>query len=99
MKNIIIVLLTSILFISTCKKDDHSDAYAQIREIAWNSLSTQEKSTVTIDWKKAKVELSTYNGESAYMVIFNTRDDELLGPITVYVDPLIRVVLGQGFRD
>ncbi len=99
MKNIIIVLLTSVLFISTCKKDDHSDAYAQIREIAWNSLSTQEKSTVTIDWEKAKVEPSAYNGESAYMVMFNTKGDELLGPITVYVSMVTNLVLGQGLRD
>jgi hypothetical protein len=99
MKRLIILMLVIIPFISNCKKDSNSDPNSQIREIAWNSLSSQEKSTVTIDWEQAKVELSTYDSKSAYAVVFNTNDDALLGPITVYIDFSTKVVLGQALRD
>jgi hypothetical protein len=99
MKKLYIILIAFIPFISKCKKDSNSDPNTQIREIAWNSLSTQEKSTVIIDWKQAKVEQSTYGLNSAYAVVFNTKDDALLGPITVYIDLSTKVVLGQALRD
>ena len=70
----------------------------QIREIAWNSLSEQAKSTVNMDWKQAPMIESTYNQKSVYAVSFNTSDDALIGPITVYVDISTKVVLGQALR-
>lgn len=99
MKNLFIVLIALIPFISNCKKDSQPDPYEQIREIAWNSLTSQEKSTVIINWKQAKVEESTYNTKSAYAVMFNTKDDALLGPITVYVDSSTKIILGQALRN
>jgi hypothetical protein len=99
MKKLIILMLALIPFISNCKKDKEPDLNLQIREIAWNSLSDQEKTTVTIDWKQSPVTESTYSGKSAYAVRFNTSDEALLGPITVYVDTSSHVVLGQDLRD
>lgn len=92
-------MLALVPFISNCKKDTEPDINIQVREIAWNSLSVQEKKNVNTDWKLAPVKESTYNGKSAYAVRFNTEDDALLGPIIVYVDTSTNVVLGQDLRD
>lgn len=96
MKNLIIALIVMVPFLSHCKKD--TDHYDDIRKIAWNTLTTEEKATVTIDWTKAKVEISTYNANNAYAVTFNTKDDALLGPIIVYIDASTKVVVGRGLR-
>ena len=99
MKKLIILILALITIFSNCKKENEAIPELQIREIAWNSLSEQEKLTVIVDWKQAPVSESTYNQKSAYAVRFNTTYDALLGPITVYVDVSTKVVLGQALRD
>jgi hypothetical protein len=98
MKILLSAFLISLALIS-CKKDSAADPNMQIREIAWNYITDYEKSTVNVDWKQAPVNESTYNGISAYEVIFNTTDDALLGPIMVYVDSSTKVALGQALRD
>lgn len=98
MKRLIILILALVPFISSCKKDNDTDLNAQIREIAWSSLSEQEKSTVIIDWKKSPVTETTYNDKSSYTVCFNTSEDALLGPIIVYIEKTSLIVLGQGLR-
>jgi hypothetical protein len=98
MKRLFILILALAPFISSCKKDNESDLNNQIREIAWNSLSEHEKSTVIIDWQESPVTATTYNEKSAYAVSFNTSDDALLGPITVYIERTSLTVLGQGLR-
>ncbi len=98
MKRLIILILAIIPFISSCKKDNDTDSNTQIREIAWSSLSEQDKSTVIIDWKKAPVTETTYQEKSSYAVSFNTSDDALLGPIIVYIDKTSLIVLGRGLR-
>lgn len=98
MKRVIILILALIPIISGCKKENTTDSDLQIREIAWNSLDTQAKSTVIVEWKQAVVSESTYNQKSVYAVRFNTSDDALLGPIIVYVDTSTKVVLGQALR-
>ncbi len=94
-------MLALIPFISSCKKDNETsvDPKLQIREIAWNSLSEQSKSTVIIDWKLAPVNEETYKQKSVYAVSLNTSDDALLGPITVFIDISSKVVLGQALRN
>ncbi len=99
MKNLVILIIALIPFISGCKKDSETDPNMQIREIAWNYLSDQAKSTVNVDWKKAPVTESSFNGIKAFAVTFNTTEDALLGPITVYVSISSRVALGQDMRD
>jgi len=98
MKKLIILILAIVPFISSCEKENDTDISAQIREIAWNSISQQEKSTVIIDWEKSPVTETIYNEKSAYAVIFNTSNDALLGPIIVYVEKKSLIVLGQGLR-
>jgi hypothetical protein len=102
MKNLIIICLALIPFLSGCKKESKTDTdptMMQIREIAWKYLDEQQKSTVNVDWKQSSVAESSYNGINAYVVSFNTTEDALLGPIMVYVDMAGRVVLGQAMRD
>jgi len=99
MKKLIILILALIPIFSNCKKESEAYPELQIRVIAWNSLSDQEKLTVIVDWKQAPVSESTYNQKSVYAVRFNTTYDALLGPITVYVDTSTKVVLGQALRD
>ena len=98
MKRLIILIFALIPFISNCKKENTTDSILRIREIAWNSLDEQAKSTVIVDWKQAIVSESTYNQKSVYAVSFNTLQDALLGPITVYVDTATKAVLGQALR-
>ena len=98
MKRVIILILALIPIISGCKKEKATDSNLQIREIAWNSLDAQAKSTVIVDWKQAVVSESTYNQKSVYAVRFNTSGDALLGPIIVYVDISTKVALGQALR-
>ena len=98
MKILVIIILALIPFISGCKKDCETDPNMQIREIAWNYLGDDAKATVNVDWQKAPVTETTFNGVNVYSVTFNTTDDPLLGPIIVYVDALSKVVLGQAVR-
>lgn len=93
-----LILLVSIPFVQGCEKDKNTDPDMQIREIAWNYLSAQSQATVNVDWEKAPVTETTYNGFSVYAVTFNTSDDALLGPIIVYVDVSSKVVLGVAVR-
>ncbi|WP_200974986.1 hypothetical protein [Echinicola sp. 20G] len=55
----------------------------KVREIAWNGIDEGEfgKESVTIDWRKANVEVEDDN----YKVIFSTTH-VTLGPNIVYVD-------------
>ncbi|MDO9256398.1 MAG: hypothetical protein Q7U54_12855 [Bacteroidales bacterium] len=102
MKNLIIIIITVIPFIYGCKKENEKDPVLSdrwIREIAWNSLSDYDKSTVIVDWQQAPLAKSRFNGISAYAVSFNTSMDALLGPITVYVSVTANVAIGQDMRD
>lgn len=97
MKKLIILLFAIVPFFLSCEKEAISDNL--IREIAWDALSENEKSTVIVDWKKAPVSEVTYMEKEAYSVTFNTSYDELLGPIIVYIEVASKVVLGKGLRD
>jgi hypothetical protein len=102
MKSLIILVIALIPFISGCKKENEKDPMLsdiQIREIAWNSLSIYDKSTVIVDWHQVPVTKSIFNGIRAYAVTFNTSMDALLGPITVHVSTSTKVVIGQDMRD
>lgn len=98
MKKLMIFILAFAPLVSSCKKDSGSYDHDQIREIAWNSISEQEKLTVIADWKQAPVEKTTYEGINVFSVRFNTTDDGLLGPITVYVDMTSKKVIGYATR-
>ena len=98
MKHLIILLLAFIPFISSCEKNNVTDSYIQIKELAWSSLSDQEKKTVIVDWKEALVTQTMYDEKSSYAVSFKTADDALLGPIVVYIEQATLAIVGQGLR-
>jgi len=99
MRRIVFFIMLIIPFIAGCDKDNSQDShYPQVREIAWNALSSQEQSSVISDWKKAPVSVTIYQEKNAYAVTFSTEEDALLGPIVVYLDAITFIVLGHGLR-
>jgi len=93
MKKYSIFLFFSLLLLAfvSCKEEDEIDPLMQIREIAYNGLSANEKATLTTDWRVASV-TNLPNGN--YMVLFNTVDDPLLGPIGVIIDQDTLEIIG-----
>ena len=84
-----------------------------IKEIAYNWLDNQSKSSI-VDWKSADINIIKFNEEhfvantieiskniqdkETYQVTFETNDD-ILGPIVIYVDKTDLNVLGVDYRD
>jgi hypothetical protein len=104
MRKIVFLFIALIPLFQNCQKDNPTettvtDPNVELREIAWNAITSQEKATVNVDWKQAPVALTKYQDKSAYSVQFNTKDNALLGPIIVYIDASTKVVLGFGGRD
>lgn len=97
MKQVVIFLLVCLSF-TQCNKDEPKTKETQIRENAWNALTAQQKSTITTNWETAPITESTFNNTSAYVVTYQTTDNALLGPITVYVDKKHICIFGPGFK-
>lgn len=87
-----------------------TDDLQAVRKAAWNSLSDHNKKEVDIDWKTAKVETAKVedmpfvkDGGKApkvarlYKVSFET-NDEILGPIRVFVDADAKKAVGYLVR-
>ncbi|MGH7601573.1 MAG: hypothetical protein ACREOI_34870 [bacterium] len=77
------------------KINSANDGDMEYRTIAWNSITEQEKATVTGDWRTAKVQATQWNDKTAVSVTFNTTDDALLGPIVIMIDPPTKTVVQQ----
>lgn len=99
MKEIIVLFICLLPIISGCDKDELNGEFKEYIEIAWNSLTEDEKSTVIGEWEEAHVEATSYQQKSVYAIRFNTSYDALLGPIIVYIDVETKKVLGQALRD
>lgn len=76
-----LVLLLSLV---SCLDKEDSDPLDVYREIAYAALTFDERATLTEDWKKAEVSAWV---DGNYLVTFKTTQDEMLGPISVVVDP------------
>lgn len=76
--------------------------HAQVREQAYDWLDETSKSSIT-DWTSAKVEEVKYKeagiDKMKYQVTFHTMDDDLLGPINVYLDFQTLELLGSDIRN
>jgi hypothetical protein len=99
MRKFAIFLLVLFPLISSCKKEPETDAYIQYKFAAWTYLTDAEKSSVIVDWKQASVNEIIFEEKKTFAVSFHTKDDALLGPITVYVDAATKVVVGESLRD
>jgi hypothetical protein len=98
MKKFIILCLLSTIFFFSCEKNEDSDQLMDIRYIAWQYLSDQSKSTVTINWMNAPVTETEYIGLNAYAVSFKTSEDAVLGPFIIYIDKYSKIVIGTTKR-
>ena len=78
-----LLLLIISMVLASCALDSSEDPLTVYREIAYNSLSGTEKSSIVGDWKKAEV-AAWLDGN--YLVTFQT-NDATLGPIRIVVDP------------
>ena len=97
MKRFIILLLAIIPLLNSCKKEEASNN--QYQEIAWNSLSAYEKSTVIGKWQDATTIETTFNNKKAILVTFQTTNNALLGPITITIDAESKIIVDKGIRD
>lgn len=94
--------------------DDNQDEKAKMREIAWNSLSARQQGDVQGKWQEAKVErikgssiwygiaMDDQNSEmpnDVVLVTFNTLQDQLLGPLVIYIDAETEKRIGVGVRE
>jgi hypothetical protein len=78
-----------VFLVAACSTETDEDPLDVYREIAYNALSSTEKSTVIGGWQEAEVGAWT---DGNYLVVFQTTN-AALGPIRVVVDPdLGRVV-------
>ncbi|WP_037289485.1 hypothetical protein [Saccharibacillus sacchari] len=94
--------------------NDEQDEDAKIREIAWDSLSARQQESVQGNWKTAEVERlqgnsiwygiamdeqSTQIPDQVILVTFNTTQDQLLGPLVIYIDAESEERIGVGVRE
>ncbi len=77
------IMLVLMLATLACSVEDDSDPLDVYREIAYNALSSDVKSTVVGDWRDAEVSAWL---DGNYLVVFETTD-QVLGPVRVVVDP------------
>lgn len=104
----------SISSTAATEPDDKQDAEAKMREVAWNSLNTRQQSYMQGDWQEAKVErvagssiwygiaMDDQNAEmpdDVVLVTFNTLQDQLLGPLVIYIDAKTEKRIGVGIRE
>ncbi|MBD3919348.1 hypothetical protein H8B09_11330 [Paenibacillus sp. PR3] len=80
----------------------------EIINLSWDYLSNSAKKTV-INKNEAIVEKSTFeqipikltkknNYTEIYKVTFSTNQDELLGPIVIFIDSQTKEIIGKGAR-
>lgn len=96
---IVLLTLTTILFNCSnrpTKEVDHAQLHYQ--QIAWKALSEQEKLSITMEWKNARVEETIYENKKAYSVVFHTIDDALLGPLVILIDQNSNHVVAKRFN-
>ncbi|MFC5650668.1 hypothetical protein ACFPYJ_16355 [Paenibacillus solisilvae] len=96
-------------------KENRNASYKnELRQIAWDSLAEQVKTTVKGNWKRAvveKVDPGDYSSpimvteqpisDSAdvYKVTFRTTADEMLFPIGIYIDLTTKQIVGRDARE
>ena len=92
-KIFLLAIFFSFFAISACSNEDaEQNDLMKAREVAYNSLSEAEKATVITNWKEAEVRIFE---SGQYLVLFNTTQDALLGPIGVLVNAVTFIVEGM----
>ncbi len=94
----LLMVVLALFVISGCSLKPKTDNSQELREVAWNSLTTEDQQEVP-DWKIAKVEESNGSDmpapkggekypkvEHLFKVSFESKSDKIVGPILVFVD-------------
>lgn len=78
------------------------------RQAAWDYLGEAGQKEITSDWRQARVTLADWDQvgqkiddssrDFVVRVQFRTDQDGLLGPITLYLDPVTRKIVGNELR-
>lgn len=101
MKKVILTLFCGILLFSACSKSEMPDEN-KIIKTAWEYIPDDVKETITHPWNEGRIDKAKenykFNNVSCWLVVFNTTDDELLGPLCVYVDKKREKAIGIGER-
>lgn len=86
MKKITLILLYFglVFTVLSCASGIDEDPLDVFREIAYNSLTASEKSSIIGVWQDAEVPAWV---DGNYLITFKTTQDATLGPIQVVVDP------------
>lgn len=103
--NAAITLVTSIVIIG-CEHEVSVNSFfrlaagdeANYRLIAWNFLGARERSTVIGDQHSGRVKPDKWQEKDVVSVTFNTTEDDLLGPIVIYINPQSKTVVGRAGR-
>ncbi|MEH7302648.1 hypothetical protein [Neobacillus drentensis] len=112
------VVATMTLILGSCYNDgkavnnqQSSETVKDVREIAWNSLSKNEKEEVIGDWKDAEVSTvlvdekrfaltdKSYVDKEVTIVTFHSKKSAILGDISKLLDKKTHTVIGGAYRD
>ena len=82
-----------------------------IKYKAWSISTEEERAQIIGDWRNASIEKKVvdkrfmyltderYSGKKVYRVVFRAKNQGLLGPFGVYVDPLTTRIIGCDYRE
>lgn len=115
MKLLLVLCLLTLVFTGCSKEMGQAEEAVvadpmEMREIAWDSLMEEEKSTVIGDWKRAEVTPSKWESipwkkqkqeaasEHIVRVVFKTDKDPFLGPIGIYINVETGTIAGYNIR-
>ncbi|MDI3508476.1 MAG: hypothetical protein PWP55_668 [Clostridiales bacterium] len=106
-----LLIALAINFVGCTQKNMLNQDSDDIRKIAWDQLSEESKKEIVGDWQDAKLEKVIANGKSinlldldydnkeVYHVTFKTKNEELLGPIGVYISLDTHKIIGADYRE
>lgn len=109
-KSTILLLLLLIFGCSSRQQIENApnDSWSHIRSIAWAQVSKEEQKTVLGNWKQAEVKEVKWNDvptkltdkepEKILKVTFKTKNDGMVGPIGIYIDPKTEQIVGYDAR-
>ncbi|HHW36477.1 MAG TPA: hypothetical protein GXX18_04190, partial [Bacillales bacterium] len=90
------------------KDQNNEKEYMEFQQVAWQSLSENEKDTVIGDWQNAEVievspadvpqHIKPEKNQKVVKVVFHTEQDSLLGPIGLYIDRSSKEIIGPDIR-
>jgi hypothetical protein len=97
MKRVAKVIIPLFAFLTFSCNLIFDDGYNEYRKIAWDYINGESDKTILGDWYDGKVDseaIYSATQDTSISVTWNTTEDDLLGPITVYIQLDKKKVLG-----